>query len=371
LSNQRPFNFSAGPATMPLEVLLRAGSDVANWHGTGMGVMEMSHRGAAFGDILERTLADVREVLGVPANFDILFMQGGGLAHNAIAPMNLLGKPKAIGAPKADFVVSGSWSHKSSVEAQRYGDVHVAFNGKSTQFKTVADATDWQLRQQTDYVHLCSNETIDGVEFSTLPDLSALGIDAPLVVDCSSHIASRSIEWHKIGLAFAGAQKNLGPAGVTLAFVRQDLTERAMAICPSAFEYKTIAANNSMFNTPPTNAIYIVGLVFEWLKSQGGLAAIEANNLVKANTLYQAIDGSSFYSNDIDVAWRSRMNVPFKLANEALNDAFLAQAKTAGLLQLKGHKSVGGMRASIYNAMPVAGVQALVAFMQQFEQQHA
>ena len=356
---------------MPLEVLERAGREISNWHGAGMGVMEMSHRGAAFGEILERTLADIRDVLAVPAHFHILFVQGGGLAHNAIAPMNLLGKPKTTGAPKADFVVSGSWSHKSSIEAKRYGDAHVAFSGKADGFKTVANASSWTLRDNTDYVHLCSNETIDGVEFASLPDLAALGLDAPLVVDCSSHIASRRVEWHRIGVAFAGAQKNLGPAGVTLAFVRDDLLDRAMPICPSAFEYKGIAANNSMFNTPPTNAIYMVGLVFDWLKSQGGLAAIEAVNAAKASALYQAIDSSGFYSNNIDPAWRSRMNVPFKLANESLNDAFLAQAKEAGLLALKGHKSVGGMRASIYNAMPLAGVQALVAFMQDFEAHHA
>ena len=371
MTSVRPFNFSAGPATMPLEVLERAGGEITNWHNSGMGVMEMSHRGAAFGDILERTLADIRDVLGVPANFHILFVQGGGLAHNAIVPLNLLGKPKAANAAKADFVVSGSWSAKSSIEAKRYCDAHIAFSGKANQYKTVSDASQWQLRSSADYVHLCSNETIDGVEFAALPDLGAMGIDAPLVVDCSSHIASRNIEWQHIGVAFAGAQKNLGPAGVTLAFVRDDLLERAMPICPSVFEYKAIAANNSMFNTPPTNAIYMVGLVFEWLKTQGGLAGIEARNIAKAKALYQAIDGSDFYSNDIDKAWRSRMNVPFKLADQRLNDAFLTQAKDAGLLQLKGHKSVGGMRASIYNAMPLAGVQALVAFMQQFEARNA
>ena len=356
---------------MPLEVLERAGREISNWHGAGMGVMEMSHRGAAFGEILEHTLADIREVLAVPAHFHILFVQGGGLAHNAIAPMNLLGKPKTAGAPKADFVVSGSWSHKSSLEAKRYGDAQVAFSGKAGGFKTVASASSWALRHDTDYVHLCSNETIDGIEFASLPDLAALGIDAPLVVDCSSHIASRRMDWQRIGVAFAGAQKNLGPAGVTLVFVRDDLLDRAMAICPSSFEYKSIAANNSMFNTPPTNAIYMVGLVFEWLKTQGGLAAIEAANVAKAHALYQAIDGSGFYRNHIDPAWRSRMNVPFKLANESLNDTFLMQAKNAGLLALKGHKSVGGMRASIYNAMPLAGVQALVAFMQDFEAHNA
>ncbi|MDP4608070.1 MAG: 3-phosphoserine/phosphohydroxythreonine transaminase [Burkholderiaceae bacterium] len=371
MSSARPFNFSAGPATMPLEVLLRAGSEIANWHDTGMGVMEMSHRGAAFGDILARTLADIRDVLAVPTHFHIVFMQGGGLAHNAIVPMNLLGKPRTAGTPKADFIVSGSWSHKSSVEAKRYADAHVAFSGKADGFTTVANANAWHLRSDTDYVHLCSNETIDGIEFHTLPDLAALGVDAPLVVDCSSHVASRPMEWHKIGVAFAGAQKNLGPAGVTLAFVREDLCDQAMSICPSAFEYKGVAANNSMFNTPPTNAIYMVGLVFEWLKAQGGLQAIEANNIAKAALLYDAIDASGLYSNHIDTPWRSRMNVPFKLANASLNDAFLAQAKDAGLLQLKGHKSVGGMRASIYNAMPLAGVQALVDFMHHFERTHA
>ena len=359
----RPFNFSAGPATIPLEVLNRAGAEIADWHGTGMGVMEMSHRGASFGEILNGTLATVREVLAVPEDFEILFMQGGGLAENAIVPMNLCG----VENPKVDVAVTGSWSQKSLTEAKRYADVQLAFDGKAHQFHTVAPTGDWALRPDATYVHVCSNETIHGVEFQTLPDLKALGITAPLVIDCSSHIASRPVEWDKVGLAFAGAQKNLGHAGVTMVFVRKSLLDQAMGICPSAFQYKLVAANTSMYNTPPTYGIYMVGLVFEWLKAQGGIAAIEAQNIAKTNLLYGAIDRSDFYRNEVDPAFRSRMNVPFLLADETLNERFLAEAKAANLLSLKGHKSVGGMRASIYNAMPLSGVEALVSFMQDFE----
>ena len=359
----RPFNFSAGPATIPLAVLNKAGAEIADWRGTGMGVMEMSHRGASFGEILNTTLATVREVLAVPADFEILFMQGGGLAQNAIVPMNLCGGAH----PKVDVAVTGSWSQKSYAEAKRYADVQMAFDGKPHQFHTVAPVADWQLRADATYVHLCSNETIHGVEFQSLPDLKALGIDAPLVIDCSSHIASRAVEWDKVGVAFAGAQKNLGPAGVTMVFVRSELLNQAMAICPSAFNYQLVSNNTSMYNTPPTYSIYMIGLVFEWLQSQGGIAGIEAQNIAKSTRLYDAIDRSSLYRNEVDPAFRSRMNVPFLLADEALNERFLAEAKAANLLSLKGHKSVGGMRASIYNAMPLPGVEALVEFMQDFE----
>ena len=363
----RPYNFSAGPAAIPVEVLNRAGSEIADWHGTGVGVMEMSHRGASFGDILATTTAAIRDVLSVPEDFDILFMQGGGLAQNAIVPMNLCG---TAGAAKMDVAVTGSWSQKSRAEAQRYADVHVVFDGKPLNFQDVADPATWSIRSDTNYVHVCSNETIHGVEFASLPDLKALGCAAPLVVDCSSHIASRPIQWHRIGMAFAGAQKNLGPAGVTLVFVRRDLQEQAMGICPSAFHYKTVAANQSMFNTPPTYGIYMIGLVFEWLQAQGGIASIEARNIEKAELLYRTIDASSFYSNAVAPAFRSRMNVPFLLADETLNETFLNEAKAANLLSLKGHKSVGGMRASLYNAIPLAGVEALVDFMRHFERTH-
>ena len=361
----RPYNFSAGPAAMPDEVLQQAAAEMLDWHGSGMGVMEMSHRGKEFGQIYQEAQADLRELLGLPAHFKLLFMQGGGLAENAIVPLNL------SRGETADFVVTGSWSQKSAQEAARYCPAHVAASTQASGFTSLPNPATWQLSDQPAYLHICSNETISGVEYHALPDLKALGCDAPLVVDFSSHVASRPVDWSKVGLAFGGAQKNLGPAGLTLVVVRDDLLDRALPICPSALNYKTVANNESMYNTPPTYSIYIAGLVFKWLKRQGGIAAVEANNIAKATLLYAAIDKSNLYLNRVEKSVRSRMNVPFYLRDESLNDAFLAGARSAGLLQLKGHKSVGGMRASIYNAIPLEGVQALVGFMQSFEAQHA
>jgi phosphoserine aminotransferase len=367
--NPRPFNFSAGPATIPAEVLQQAANEMLDWQSSGMGVMEMSHRGKEFTAIHEQALADLRELLAIPAHFKILFMQGGGLAENALVPMNL----SAGGA--VDFVVTGSWSEKSHQEALRYCDAKVVATNAASRHTDLPLATDWTLRPEASYVHVCSNETIHGVEMHSLPDLAALGSKAPLVVDCSSHIASRPVDWTKVGLAFAGAQKNLGPAGLTLVVVREDLLDRALPICPSAFHYKTVAANNSMFNTPPTYAIYMAGLVFQWLKRQGGVTAMEEAALAKSSLLYSAIDASSIFYNPVAANCRSRMNIPFFIRDEAggksRTDAFLEGAKARGLLQLKGHKSIGGLRASLYNAMPLAGVQALVAYMQQFERQGA
>ncbi|NVO05022.1 MAG: 3-phosphoserine/phosphohydroxythreonine transaminase [Rhodoferax sp.] len=373
---QRPYNFSAGPAAMPEEVLARAADEMLNWPDAsgkrcGMGVMEMSHRGKEFLSIYVQAEADLRELLAVPANYKILFMQGGGLAENAIVPLNLSAlKKDAGGKGLADFVVTGSWSEKSYAEAGKYGRTALAATGKTDGFVSIPEASSWKLSAGASYVHICSNETINGVEYHTLPDLKALGSDAELVIDFSSHVASRSVDWSRVGLAFGGAQKNLGPAGLTLVVVREDLLGHAMDICPSAFNYETVAKNDSMYNTPPTYSIYMAGLIFQWLKRQGGIAAMEAANVAKAELLYQAIDGSGLYFNKVHKDCRSRMNVPFFLRDESLNDAFLAGAKNAGLLQLKGHKSVGGMRASIYNAMPIAGVQALTAYMQEFERTH-
>jgi len=366
----RPFNFSAGPANLPEEVLQQAASEMLDWHGSGMSVMEMSHRGKEFGSIYEAAEADFRELMGIPAHFKILFMQGGGLAENAIVPLNL------SRGRSADFVVTGSWSDKSQKEARKYCDAQVAASNADNGHTQLPSPSGWNLRSDAAYVHLCTNETINGVEFQSLPDLKALGSDAPLVIDFSSHVASRSVDWARVGLAFGGAQKNLGPAGVTLVVIREDLLGHAMPACPSAFDYKTVADNQSMYNTPPTYAIYIAGLTFQWLKRQregeaAGVAAMEKRNLAKAQLLYDAIDGSQFYLNKVNKDCRSRMNVPFFLRDESRNETFLTGAKAAGLLQLKGHKSVGGMRASIYNAMPLAGVQALVAYMREFEQKHA
>ncbi|PKO68477.1 MAG: 3-phosphoserine/phosphohydroxythreonine transaminase [Betaproteobacteria bacterium HGW-Betaproteobacteria-16] len=361
----RPYNFSAGPAAMPAEVLQEAAAEMLDWHGSGMSVMEMSHRGKEFMAIRDLAEADLRELLAIPDHFEVLFMQGGGLAENAIVPLNL-SRGEAV-----DFVVTGSWSKKSAAEAQRYCRVHEAASNAPDNHTSLPHPGQWQLNSDAQYVHICGNETINGVEFHELPDLKSLGCEAPLVVDFSSHVASRPVDWSRVGLAFGGAQKNLGPAGLTLVVVRKDLLGRSMSACPSAFDYATVASHQSMYNTPPTYAIYVAGLTFQWLKRQGGVAEMERRNTAKAALLYGFIDASGFYVNKVAKDCRSRMNVPFFLRDETRNEAFLTGAKARGLLQLKGHKSVGGMRASIYNAMPLEGVQALVDYMRDFEQTQA
>ncbi len=361
----RPYNFSAGPATMPEGVLQIAASEMLDWHGTGMSVMEMSHRGKAFGEIITRAEADLRSLLAIPPHFKVLFMQGGGLGENAIVPLNL-SRGGAV-----DFVISGGWSQKSHKEAARYATARIAASNADTKHTTLPAPGTWRIGADAQYVHLCSNETIHGVEFHELPDLKALGSNAPLVIDFSSHVASRPVDWSRVGLAFGGAQKNLGPAGLTLVVVREDLIGHALPVCPSAFDYKTVADNGSMYNTPPTYAIYLAGLTFQWLQRQGGIAEMERRNIAKAQLLYDFIDGSAFYENRVAPACRSRMNVPFFLKDETRNEAFLVGAQARGLLQLKGHKSVGGMRASLYNAMPIEGVRALVDYMREFEKEAA
>lgn len=361
----RPYNFSAGPAAMPAEVLEIAAREMLDWHGSGMSVMEMSHRGKAFGEIATQAEADLRELLSVPPQFKILFMQGGGLAENAIVPMNL------SRGGVVDFVVTGSWSQKSFKEAARYATTRLAASNADGHHTALPDPATWKLSPDAQYVHVCTNETINGIEFHELPDLKALGSNAPLVIDFSSHVASRPVDWSRVGLAFGGAQKNLGPAGLTLVVVREDLLGHALPICPSAFDYKTVADNASMYNTPPTYAIYMAGLTFQWLKRQGGVAAMEARNIAKAKLLYDFLDQSPFYENRVSPECRSRMNIPFFLKDESRNDAFLAGAQARGLLQLKGHKSVGGMRASLYNAIPIEGVQALVSYLRDFEKEMA
>lgn len=361
---RRPYNFSAGPAALPEEVLRQAAAEMLDWHGSGMGVMEMSHRGREFGAIIAQAEADLRELLAVPAHFKVLFMQGGGIGENAIVPLNL------SRGGVVDFVVTGSWSAKSYKEAQRYCEARLAASTESDKHTSLPSPAQWRLSPEASYVHICSNETIHGVEFHQLPDLTALGSRAPLVIDCSSHILSRPIDWSRVGLAFAGAQKNIGPAGLTIVIVREDLLGHALPVCPSAFDYRIVADNGSMYNTPPTYAIYIAGLVFQWVKRQGGVAEMERRAVAKAELLYGYIDGSGYYVNKVAPGCRSRMNVPFFLPDDRLNEAFLAGAKERGLLQLKGHKSVGGMRASLYNAMPVEGVQALVDYMREFAAAH-
>ncbi len=367
----RAYNFGAGPAALPESVLAQAAAEMLDWHGCGLGVMEMSHRGREFGEIFAAAETRLRELLAVPATFKILFMQGGAIAENAIVPMNLVGlRPGHV----TEHVVTGLWSIKTHQEARRYGEARVVASNAAVgpaNHTTLPPAASWPLGADASYVHVCSNETINGVEMHALPDLRALGSESPLVVDCSSHIASRPIDWSRIGLAYAGAQKNIGPSGLTLVFVREDLLGHALPICPSAFDYATVAANGSMFNTPPTWSIYVAGLVFEWIASQGGVAALERRNIEKAALLYAAIDGSQgFYANRVAADCRSRMNVPFFLRDAALDAPFLAGAAERGLLQLKGHKSVGGLRASIYNAMPLEGVQALVTYMREFAGRH-
>ena len=358
----RPFNFSAGPAVLPEEVLQQAAAEMLDWHGCGMSVMEMSHRGKEFTQIATEAEADFRELLAIPANYKILFMQGGAIAENAIIPLNLLGDKQT-----ADYLVTGTWSAKSFKEAKKYCTPHLVAGSLSAPYLTVPPASTFQYSADPAYLFVCSNETIDGVEIFDEPVVRS---NLPIVADMSSNILSRPINVSRYGLIFGGAQKNIGPAGLTFVIVRDDLLDRASPLCPSAFEYKTVAANGSMYNTPPTYSIYIAGLVFKWLKQQGGLTYIEARNVAKSELLYGCLDASDFYVTKVEKAFRSRMNVPFFLNDEALNDAFLGEAKAAGLLQLKGHKSVGGMRASIYNAMPLEGVQALVTFLKDFEKAH-
>ena len=362
---------------MAPEVLEQAARDMLDWpdaqgYRSGMSVMEMSHRGKEFIAIYEAAEATLRELLAVPPQFRILFMQGGGLAENAIVPVNLAGRQNMPSQRcQASFVITGGWSQKSWREAQKYCTAHVAATNEPDGHTKIPDPASWQIHPDAAYVHLCSNETIHGIEFQSLPDLKALGCDAPLVIDFSSHVASRAVDWSRIGLAFAGAQKNLGPAGLTVVVVREDLLGHALPVCPSAFDYKRVADSQSMYNTPPTYAIYIAGLVFEWIKRQGGVSALEQRNIAKARLLYDAIDTSHLYENRVDPACRSRMNVPFFLNDATRDEAFLAGARDHGLLSLKGHKSLGGMRASIYNAMPLAGVQSLVDYMREFERSSA
>lgn len=359
------YNFSAGPSVLPKEVLLQAQEEMLDWHGSGMSVMEMSHRGKEFTSIIETALSDFKTLFAVPDNYKVLFLQGGGIGENAIVPMNLIGR-----TGKADYVVGGSWSAKSAKEASRYGEVNIAASSADQRYVAIPDRASWTLSKDAAYVHICSNETIDGVEYPFDPDVAAETNGAPVVADMSSNILSRQVDVSKYGVIYAGAQKNIGMAGVVVTVVREDLLDDALPICPSAFNWRNVADNNSMFNTPPTYAIYIAGLVFQWLKRQGGIAEIEKRNAAKSQLLYQYLDQSEFYTTRIQPAYRSRMNIPFFLQDEGLNDMFLAGAKDRGLLQIKGHKSVGGMRASIYNAMPIEGVEALITYMTDFEKRY-
>jgi len=357
----RVFNFSAGPAVLPEAVLSMAAGEMLDWHGSGMSVMEMSHRGKEFISIHAEAEADLRELLAVPKNYKVLFLQGGAIAENAIVPMNLL-----RGRTVADYVNTGEWSKKSIKEAKKYCTVNVAASGEDRGFTYIPARETWKLSKDAGYVHICSNETIGGIEYHWTPDTG----DVPLAADMSSHILSRPVDVARYGLIYAGAQKNIGPAGLTIVIVRDDLIGQALPITPSAFDYKQQADNDSMLNTPPTYGVYVAGLVFKWLKEQGGLAEVEKRNVAKAKLLYDYLDQSRFFVSPVARQDRSRMNVPFKLKSEALDEEFLKGAKQRAMVQLKGHRSVGGMRASIYNAMPIEGVKALVEYLREFEAKH-
>jgi phosphoserine aminotransferase len=353
----RVYNFSAGPAVLPEEALKQAQAEMLDWHGSGMSVMEMSHRGKEFISIAQKAEADLRELLNVPSNYKVLFLQGGATLQFAMVPLNL-----RAGGKSADYIHTGQWAKKAIGEAKKLGAVNIAASGEAAGFTAIPARDTWKLDPNAAYVHYTANETIGGVEFHSVPDVG----DVPLVTDASSTLLSRPLDVSRFGLIYAGAQKNFGPSGLALVIMRDDLLGRAGATVPSMLDYKVHAENESMYNTPPTYGWYIAGLVFEWLKRKGGLKAMAQVNQRKAAKLYAYIDASGFYKNPVPSADRSWMNVPFTLADAALDEAFLSGAKSAGLLQLKGHRSVGGMRASIYNAMPEAGIDALIDYMKGF-----
>ena len=356
------FNFSAGPAMLPVEVLRRAEQELCNWHGLGTSIMEISHRSKEFMQVAAEAEQDLRDLLKIPANYKVLFCQGGARAQFAAVPLNLLGDNA-----KADYIDGGYWAHSAINEAEKYCapnvvDVKTRVDG----LRGIKPMREWALSDDAAFVHYCPNETIDGLAIDEMP---AFG-DKTVVADFSSSILSCPIDVSRFGVIYAGAQKNVGPAGLTLVIVRDDLLGKARTELPSVLNYKTLADNDSMYNTPPTFAWYLSGMVFKWLKAQGGLVEMEKRNREKADHLYGAIDGSDFYRNDVAPANRSRMNVPFLLADDALDKLFLEESKAAGLHALKGHRVVGGMRASIYNAMPLAGVTALTEFMADFARRH-
>lgn len=357
----RVFNFSAGPAAIPQEVLEQAQAELLDWGGSGMSVMEMSHRGKEFMSIAEKAEADLREIMAIPANYKVLFLQGGASSQFAMVPLNLL-KGKA----GADYINTGAWSKKAIAEAKRYCDVNVAATTEATKFTTTPEQGELHLNSDAAYLHYTPNETIGGVEFPYIPESG----DVPLVADMSSNILSRPMDVSKYGIIYAGAQKNIGPSGMAVVIIRDDLIGHAGDNVPAMFNYQTHADNGSMYNTPPTYTWYIAGLVFAWIKGKGGINAMAQINERKAGKLYAAIDASDFYANPVEIKSRSWMNVPFTLANPDLDSSFLAEAKEYGLVTLKGHRSVGGMRASIYNAMPEEGVDALIQFMQDFEKRN-
>jgi phosphoserine aminotransferase len=355
------YNFSAGPAVLPKEVLAQARDEMMDWHGSGMSIMEMSHRGKEFMGIAAETEADLRALMAIPANYKVLFLQGGAHSQFSMVPLNLLRDKKS-----ADYINTGIWAQKAIDEAKRYCNVNVAASSADKNFTYAPTQNQWKLNPDAAYVHYTSNETIGGVEVFWTPETG----DVPLVADMSSHILSRPIDVNHYGIIYAGAQKNIGPAGLTIVIVHEDLIGETLQGTPTMFDYKIHADNDSMYNTPPTFAIYIAGLVFKWLKVKGGLLEMEKTNVLKSGLIYDFLDHSEFYNSPVVVENRSRMNIPFTLKDAAMDAQFLKEAQLNGLLQLKGHKLLGGMRASIYNAMPIEGVQALIEFMREFERVH-
>ncbi|WP_304638782.1 3-phosphoserine/phosphohydroxythreonine transaminase [Pseudomonas sp.] len=359
--SKRLFNFCAGPAALPETVLQKAQADLLDWQGKGLSVMEMSHRSDEYVAIAEQAEQDLRDLLGIPSHYKVLFLQGGASQQFAQIPLNLLPE-----GGSADYIDTGIWSTKAIEEAARYGHVNVAASAKAFDYFAIPGQNDWQLSDTASYVHYTPNETIGGVEFNWIPEVG----DKPLVADMSSTILSRPLDVSRFGLIYAGAQKNIGPSGLVVVIVREDLLGQARSACPTMLDYSVAAKNGSMYNTPPTFAWYLSGLIFQWLKEQGGLEAMETVNRRKQQKLYAAIDASALYTNPINPADRSWMNIPFRLADDRLDKPFLAGAEERGMLNLKGHRSVGGMRASIYNAVPEAAVDALVTYMAEFEKQH-
>ena len=357
----RVFNFSAGPATLPEAVLDRARDELLDWRGLGMSVMEVSHRSKAFVEVAEQAEACLRRLLGIDSDYRVLFLQGGATLQFANVPLNLARPDSTV-----DYIITGSWSKKAAKEAERFARVNIVADGKESGYNRIPDESQWRLSADAAYLHLCSNETIGGVEFGAPPKVG----DVPIVADMSSTILSRPLRVRDYGAIYAGAQKNIGPAGLALVIVHESLIGRSQPTTPSVSDFKTMADAGSMLNTPPTFAWYLAGLVFEWIEGEGGLAAMEERNRNKSQTLYQAIDRSDFYANPVFVEHRSWMNVPFTLAEPDLDGRFLDEAAERGLVNLKGHRSVGGMRASLYNAMPQEGVDALIGFMTEFEQKH-
>ncbi|RRJ84225.1 3-phosphoserine/phosphohydroxythreonine transaminase [Aestuariirhabdus litorea] len=357
----RRYNFCAGPAALPTEVLEQAQQDLLDWQGRGLSVMEMSHRSDEFQGIARQAQEDLCELLSIPDQYHCLFVQGGATAQFSAVPLNLMGL-----TGKADYLNTGLWSSKAIEEARRFGEVNLVADGQPASYCSLAPIEQWRFSEAADYFHYTPNETIGGFELNEIPEVPS----APLVADMSSTLLSRPLDVSRFGLIYAGAQKNIGPAGLTLVLVREDLLDRALAVVPRTLHYRLIADHHSMLNTPPTYGWYLAGLVFQWLKREGGLGVMAERNRRKADKLYAAIDGSGFYANPVEPQYRSRMNVPFTLADGTLNDAFLEGAEESGLLNLRGHRSVGGMRASLYNAVPEAAVDALVGYMNEFERRY-